>query len=225
MFMLAPTHESRYFLPLSVPIGILCGLTADRLTGVDRVKVRGVLGVSVGVAVVIAVATVLLAVGFPSPPIPQAHRLLLVVAGVVGGGASVYLLRRRGAHRLVFVLGIASLCAILIQVLGTEPYRASSRDSSAQALLLAQHLPAGERVWVLGPADEAGKHASLFFYLDRPIRAFRSASELPRAGAHCVLTGGGLGELEKSSGFGFREIARAEHVWFSYRLGICSETG
>ncbi len=78
---------------------------------------------------------------------------------------------------------------------------------------------------MLGPADEAGKHASLFFYLDRPVRAFRLDGELPGAGDHCLLTGRDLDELAAVPDFGFREIARAEHVWFSYRLGVCSGPG
>jgi hypothetical protein len=225
MLVLTPTHESRYFLPLSVPIGVVCGLTADRLIKLGREKAGGMFGVCVGVAVVFAAVTTLMAFRFPSPPIPQGHRLILIVTGVLGGVAAFYLLRRRGEHRLPLILGIACLCAVLTQYLGVEPYRASKRNLRPQAQVLAERLPAGEPVWVLGPADEAGKHASLFFYLERPIHAFRPDRELPTAGAPCLFTARDLGELEKVPGFRFRETTRVEHVWFSYRLGICSESG
>ncbi len=225
VLMLTPTHETRYFLPLSVPIGILCGLTADRLLECERHKLRGVIGCAIGVAAVVAVATVLMAFGFPSPPMPQAHRLGLVVAGVAGGAASFYLLRWRGRYRLLLILGIAALCAMLTQYLGVEPYRASKRNQKLQAQALARHIPADAPVWVLGPADEAGKHASLFFYLDRPIRAFRPERGLPAAGAHCVFTAQDLDELKDTPDFRFRETSRSEHVWWSYRVGICSEAG
>ena len=75
------------------------------------------------------------------------------------------------------------------------------------------------------PADEAGKHASLYFYLDRPVLAFRPERDLPAVDGYCLFTSQGLDELEKTAGFTFREIARAEHDWWSYRLGICAAEG
>ena len=78
---------------------------------------------------------------------------------------------------------------------------------------------------MLGPADEAGKHSSLYFYLDRRTFAFRATGGLPAGGAHCLLTAQGLAELVATAGFEFAEIARAEHGWYDYRLGICSQDG
>ncbi len=231
MFLLVPSHEMRYYLPLCAPVGILCGLLADRLLGLERDRIRGLLAASFGLAALFAVATVVLALRFNTPPIAMADRWLLAVAGTLAGAAGFYSWRWRGGgpagirHGLLGLLGIAALCALLCQYLGTEPYRASKRDLRPQAEELARHLPAGEPVWVPGPAGKAGKHASLFYYLDRPIRAFRPERGLPPPGARCLVTAQDLEELETAPGFQFREIARAEHVWFSYRLGTCSEAG
>ena len=120
------------------------------------------------------------------------------------------------------VLAVGALALLGAQVLGFEPYRAAKRDLSSEALEVARHLPAGETVWVLGPADLAGKHSSLFHYLDRPVRAFRPRRELPEDGAHCLLTAGNLERLAAEPAFAFRETARVDHPWFSYRLGVCS---
>ena len=222
MFLLVPTHEMRYYLPLCVPAGILCGLLADRLLALERGRIRGLLAACFGLAALFAVATVVLALRFSSPPIAMGDRLILAAAGVLGSVASVYFWRRRG---LLGLLGIAVLCAMLSQYLGMEPYRAGKRDLRPQAEELAPYLPVGEPVWVPGPAGKAGKHASLFYYLDRPIRAFRPERGLPPPGARCLVTARDLDELATVPGFRFREIARAEHVWFSYRLGFCSEAG
>jgi hypothetical protein len=202
---------------------------ADRLLAVERERIRGLLAACFGLAALFAVAAVVLAFRFATPPIAMGDRWFLAISGAVAGVASFYSWRRRGGgpagirHGLLGLLGIAVLCAMLCQYLGIEPYRASKRDLRPQAEELARHLPAGEPVWVPGPAGKAGKHASLFYYLDRPIRAFRPEWGLPPAGAHCLVTGRDLDELETAPGFRFRELARAEHPWFSYRLGICSE--
>ena len=111
---------------------------------------------------------------------------------------------------------------MLTQYLGVEPYRAAKRDLGPQAEALAPHLEAGETVWVLGPADLAGKHSSLFYYLDRPVRAFRPEHELLEDGAHCLLTARDLERLAAEPAFAFHETARADHAWFSYRVGVCS---
>ena len=223
MFLLIPTFETRYFLPFCAPMGILCGVTADEWLRGYRGRVA--LRAGVALAAVFAVATVALALRGPSPPVPPAHRWALAVVGVLAAVAIVQLLRRRQARALVPILGIAALCAMLTQYLAIEPYRARKRDLEAEARQLAGHLPAGEPVWVLGPADAASKQSSLFFYLDHPIRAFRPASELPAPGARCLFTARDLERLDGTPGFRFRETARVEHPWWSYRLGVCSEGG
>ena len=222
MFMLTPTQESRYFLPLAAPMGILCGLIADRVLARSARRPRGLATATVALAAILAAATVAMAFRFPSPPVPLAGRVALGIAGVAAGAAILHLARRRHRRREVLLLGIAALCVLLTQYLGVEPYRAGSRDLEPQAKILAPHVPAGATVRVLGPSDEAGKHASLFFYLDRPIRAFRPGDELPAGGVPCLLTARNLETLAAVPGFSFRETARAEHRWFSYRLGTCS---
>ncbi|MFQ5350974.1 MAG: hypothetical protein ACE5EG_11075, partial [Thermoanaerobaculia bacterium] len=63
----------------------------------------------------------------------------------------------------------------------------------------------------------------LFFYLGRPVRSFRSVDELSRGGSTCLLTSQQVERLTDSRQLVFREIARAEHVWWTYRLGSCIE--
>ena len=40
-----------------------------------------------------------------------------------------------------------------------------------------------------------------------------------------MLTAANLESLAGASGFAFQGIARAEHRWFTYHLGICSGLG
>ena len=223
MFVLTPTHEMRYYLPLAVPAGILCGLIADKLLELEPRWPGGLVAASSGVALVFAAGAAALGLSFPSPPVAPAHRLLLVAAGVAGVTTILLAWRWPSRRRLFAALGVASLCVMLAQVLGFEPYRARKRDLSSQAELLARHLPATETVWVLGPADETGKHSSLLYHLDRPVRAFRPERELPEPGAWCLFTAQGLERLAGAQGFTFREVTRVEHVWWSFHLGVCTE--
>lgn len=225
VFVLTPTHEMRYYLPLAVPWGILCGLIADRLIEVHRSRVRWLLRIASGGELIVASAAVLLAAWFPSARVPPAHRLTLAAAGIAAAAACLHLWRRPGRFGLPLVLASGALCVLLVQVLGFEPYRAARRDQRAEAVQLATHLPAGDTVWVLGPSDVAGKHSSLLYYLDRPVRAFRPGRELPPNGAYCLFTVEDLERLAGTAGIAFRETARVDHDWFSYRLGVCSVSG
>lgn len=224
IFMIVPTHETRYFLPLGAPLGILCGLLATRRIEPGGRRGAILAGVSGAVAGLIAVATALTGIfKFSSPPLAEMDRLTIVMIGVAGALSVLYLLRRAPGSAVIPALTIAALCLMVTEYLGVQPYRASKRNLRPEAQKLARYLPAAEPVWVLGPSDEAGKHASLFFYLGRPVRSFRSVDELSRGGSTCLLTSQQVERLTDSRQLVFREIARAEHVWWTYRLGSCIE--
>ena len=217
-FMAVPTHEMRYYLPLCVPAAVLCGLTAA-----GRSPRAGRLGrVTLIAAAAIALVTVLSGlVVLPSPQVGAVSRLAIVLVGTAGGAALLVLGRRPVRGRVGAFLVIASLCVMAAESLGFQPYRASKRDLSPQALELSRYLPTEEAVWVLGPSDLAGKHASLYYYLERPVLSFRPG-RLPSGAAWCVLTSQAVDRLTETTGLVFRETGRSEHVWWSYRVGRCS---
>ncbi|MFQ5350972.1 MAG: hypothetical protein ACE5EG_11065, partial [Thermoanaerobaculia bacterium] len=212
--MAVPTHEMRYYLPLCVPMAILCGLVAGARSGGTERHERGLVGAAVGICVAIAGATLLAGgLALPSPQVPAEQRLALVLVGGAAGISLLVVARRPLLDRVSLALVIASLCAITTQRLGVEPYRASKRSLEPQAQALARYLPADEPVWVVGPSDLAGKHASLYFYLQRPVRSFQPAERLPPVGSYCVLTSVAVDQLAASgSRLVFREIEEAAGV-------------
>ena len=225
-FMALPTHEMRYYLPLCVPLAILSGLVAAGRSERAGRPERLLVGACVGIAALFAGAAVLGGlVVLPSPQVAEAHRLALVLVGGVAAVALVIVVRRPRLDRVSLVLVIASLCVMSIEYLGIQPYRASKRDLAPQARELARYLPQEEPVWVPGPSDRAGKHASLYFYLDRPVLSFRPGERWPPAASYCLLTSEALDRLTGTGQFAFRELGRSEHVWWSYRVGICSGSG
>ena len=117
---------------------------------------------------------------------------------------------------------MTALCILVVWSLGFEPRRASTRVLERQAMEVARHIPAAVTVWTPGPADMAGKNASLFFYLGHPVQAFRPGGQLPRAGSYCVLPSDRLGDLEEPAGFVFEQTARVEHARRHFLVGRCS---
>jgi 4-amino-4-deoxy-L-arabinose transferase-like glycosyltransferase len=226
VFMATRTHEMRYFLPLCVPMGILCGVVAGRRIEPGRRRSRVLFGAVAVVVGIFAGASVFAGAAlFSSPPIPMPHRLAIILVGVAAGISILYLAKRAHPSRVVFVLTIGVLCAMVTEYLGVQPRRASRRSLRPQAQALARHLEPGQPVWVLGPSDVAGKHASLYFYLNRPVSSFRPGKRLPPADSYCILTSEDVDKLAGSPNFVFHEIARSEHVWWTYRVGTCTGSG
>ena len=102
---------------------------------------------------------------------------LAVVAGAFIGGVG----RRVRLAALFLVAG-----AWILQVAVIEPHQAARRSLREVARVLAPQLPERETVWTVGE-DE---HSSLFFYLDRPVRAFPGPAQLPPPGSWLVLATG-----------------------------------
>jgi hypothetical protein len=220
--MITNTHEMRYYLPLCVPVGILCGVAAGGGIELDGRWRRGLLVGSVAIAAILALGTALAGIFLPDPPLVAAHRWALVLAGVVGMLSIAWVARRPIENRLALVLTIAALCALASESLGFQQHRARKRNMEPQAMQLKEHLPDGIPIWILGPSDIAGKSASLYFYLERPVLAFRPAGRLPPPGSYCLLSSDRINELNEPPGFVFDPIARAEHPSRDYLLGTCS---
>jgi 4-amino-4-deoxy-L-arabinose transferase-like glycosyltransferase len=221
-FMITNTHEMRYYLPLCVPVGILCGVVAGggiELSGRWR---RGLLVASVVIAAILGLGTALAGIFLPDPPLAAAHRSSLVLAGVGGIFSIAWIARRPIRNRLALLLTIAALCALASESLGFQQLRARKRNLEPQAMELKNHLPDGIPIWIQGPADIAGKSASLYFYLERPVLAFRPAGRLPPPGSYCLLTSDRIDELKEPPGFVFDPIVRAKHPSRDYLLGTCS---
>lgn len=108
--------------------------------------------------------------------LPLAAPLGVVAAVAVGAPA------RPGRRMLAPALALVAL-TWLVETQVLEPRRAAKRSLRGVALELGQRLPADATVWTVGE-DE---HSSLFYYLDRPVRAFESLEALPREGAWLVL--------------------------------------
>ncbi len=183
---------------------------------------RGLLVASVAVAAIFALAAALGGIVLTTPPVPHADRLALVAIGGLGLSAIVWVARKAHKSRLALLLTIAGLCAVATESLGSRPRRAWTRDLRLPALELAQHVPTGAPVWTPGPADIAGKHASLYFYLERPVLAFRAGHAVPPAGSYCLLPADRLGEFGHSSPLEFDEIVRVGHRRGDFLLGSCS---
>ena len=219
-FMATPTHEMRYYLPLCVPVGILSGLVIAGQT--STIRRRAVLSASVVGATLAAAAMFVFGLSVGAPPAPVSHRVVLTIGGL-GLLGWTWLSRGNSAKDRGAVLMLLAVAGCLAtESLVAQPRRAGKRDLRSQAVALARFLPEQEPVWVLGPADQAGESASLFYYLDRPIRTFRTGVNLPPADSYCVLSSDRLAELPEPSGLVFSELTRVRDPWRTYLLGRCS---
>lgn len=222
IFMAVPIHETRYYMPLCVPMGLVAGLVATGRTAAGpggRRAMTIAAGAVAGLGVLLAFAGAVL---LESPPATPAVRALLALVGASGLAVAYRAIRDNGRDTIVILVTISTLASIALETLARQPRRESTRNLEAQARALGPHLPAGEPVWVLGPSDTAGKVSSLFFYLDRPILAFRPGWRLPPEGSFCVLTSDRVSEVEGAPGFLFDEIVRVEHPRRDFLLGRCA---
>ena len=172
-FLAVPTHEMRYYLPLGAGIGLCAGVHArDLLRGqlVCRWPLwlfRWLVGL-VGAAVLIADT-------WRGGSVRVLVLLMMVLAAAAGlvptGSDASRTLRAAVAVSLILAVG---------QGLVFLPRRAAVRDQSAVARELVPFVPSSSVVWVPGPADRAGKNASLLFYLRRAVRAFDPEAPPPQ---------------------------------------------
>lgn len=215
VFMLVPTHETRYFLPFAVPVGILCGVILTREGGAPS---RRMVACAVG-AILSALAMVVFGAGASTPPVPLFDRLALASGGALLLGFAVWSLARRRADRAVALMMLAAAGWLAAESLAAQPRRADrGRDLRPQAAELKRSVPAGETVWLLGPSDPAGKHASLYYYLGRPVQTFRPPGKLPPPSSYCLLS---LDRMPPEGSLGLEEIVRVSSARYTYLLGRC----
>ncbi len=163
-YVAVPTHEMRYYLPLATANAIVAAISLELALArpVSRRFVALLRGLLASVAVV--------AIGLTTWERPDGGLALVVVFALLGSAAFA---RRTARGTTVATLVVAlSLLVGVAEAWVLMPRRASTRDQSVNAAELKRYLPEGEVVWTQGPSDAAGKHSSLYHYLDHPIRTF-----------------------------------------------------
>ena len=217
-FSIVPKIEPRYFLPLAAGVGIMAAIGAQAEAGLrpaaERLRRNG----SIAVALLSASACVILGFVLESSRVELSNRVTLGAIGLGLIAAWTVILRYRPREHVALWLLVASLGVWNIESFGLQPRRASKRVLEPVAERLAPHISPDDRVWVLGPASTAGKNASLYYYLDRPVRAFRLEGELPPPGSLMVLTPDHLERLRHRGDFGSTAIERVEHVYATFLL-------
>lgn len=216
-FVLVPTLENRYFLPLCASGAIVSAISLAAQSRPARsaiVSATAVASLFAGGALIISF--------IPEYPLPGR-----VIVGVAGLAALVVVYRLstpRRKYRVVALMIIAALSAWIVETWALRPRRAQSRDLRTVASSLAEELPSATTVWTLGPAGDVGSNASLYYYLERPVRAFRSASELPQPGAYVVLSASDINRLtsvEPTIANRLRLVRRVDHsrrMFLLYRV-------
>lgn len=184
IFTIMPAHETRYFLPLCVPLGILFGVALCRVTDNPAwSKITG--GGAVALAVIAGLATI--ALGVVNGLVRQGgpgERALAVTVGLAT--LALVVARVRSGRREVFAMLLAAtLCYWLINRLAADPRSAEKRSLRSVAEVFEPHLEVDETLWTT-PVAPGFHHSSLFFYLRRPVRTV-TATERPAAGAHVVF--------------------------------------
>ncbi|MEX1025731.1 MAG: glycosyltransferase family 39 protein [Planctomycetota bacterium] len=180
--MLVPRGSSRYFLPLTVPIGALVGLhlPARRFARFPHHDPSAL--VDVGLALV-GVAAIAVSAGVPGGRLPLDVRLIAFALGALALFAAWRGLVRGDRLALALRLALTALALWVIVVFGLDLRRARRRSLDATAERFRAHLAADDVLWV----DLLDKHSNLFFLLDRDVRRFRLGVELPPAGEWLVL--------------------------------------
>lgn len=161
VFCLLPRSEPRYLLPLVTPVAVLAGLIVAtllerRIPAWPVMLCRGLLGLAVALTLGTAVSR-----GAASWIVLGACLLLLTAVGFRG--------EARAGSTLLGTLVALSLVIAVAQSLVFAPGRAAKRDLSGVAARFSARLPAGEPVWVFGPADCAGYFGPLLHYLRRDV--------------------------------------------------------
>lgn len=225
VFMAVPTHSTRYYMPMCVSFGILAGIVATH-SPESGPKARIAPWItSLGITLLAGGVSMAGAILLEDPVVSIGSRIGFFALGALTIGLAVHSIRSRGRETTAILLLLAATCVFAVERLGRQKVKEAKRTLRPQAEALARHLPANEPVWILGPSDIAGKNSSLFFYLERPVVAFRPGDGSLPPGAYCLLTSDRMDELDDPPGFEFREITRAEHVWRDYLLGRCSWPG
>ncbi len=201
-FVIVPTHETRYYLPLVGGLAIIVGIMAETVT--DRSEAQKLRLAARGLLLLLSVA--LIAALFVEPP----DSMILAAAAALTAVGLVLASRSWALPRLLVA---AATVLALAQMLIATPRRAEDRDLSAVAQSLGRHLPSEATIYVAAPANDAGKHSSLYYYLDRPIETF-SNEDPPPVGGYVVL----VNTESVPPGLGSELLESIDHPRFDFRL-------
>ena len=214
VFMAVPTHETRYYLPLSVAAAIVSVLGLERLAEPSPSAAR--FFQAVGLFFGLLVLTLAFAPGFAA-----GGRVVVAIVAVSTLAVVQFLGFHRPRHRVAYILFAAALCGWAANAWVLRPYRARFRVLSSVAQVVDAELPPHATVWALGEADVVGKSSSLYYYLDHPVMTFHLGSPLPPAGSWVVLTARELRVLEGLSPAGaarLQLVRRVHHPWRLFLL-------
>ena len=208
MFMAVPSTESRYLLPLAVPVGTLCGLLLA--SGAVDEKPRASKLVN-GSGLILGSGALLFALLHPELPI-------VARSAMVGLALSISTLALRGFAQTrlrstapILVSSLA-LLGFVVETTVVEPHRRNSRSQRGIAQTFEQHLEPGETLWT-GPVDKGFHHSSLFFYLQRPVKTFHPGGEgqIPTEGEFVVLFSDEHSPIAAVLPFGCQVKERRQH--------------
>ncbi len=212
-FVVVPTHEMRYYLPMAASVALACGIPASRIRGPLPVGPRR-LSVALGL-LTLALAAVCAARSLGGQPFWLGSLFVLSLA------ATALPLRGAQASRRTLTVSVL-LCTLAVGIAQGKflvPARAASRALDHAADVLRAHVPPGERVFTPGPADAAGKYSSFFVYLRRPVVTF-PPDQPESAGCTVLLTSTQWREL--ASSLQVEEVARATSPRVELVLGLRS---
>ena len=218
-FCAVPTHEMRYYLPLLGGCALAAGVVMDavaepRSSGWLAPSSSGwqaprFLGVGLRILAVLASLGAAAAAFERSSPTVFAGVCVAALAlqGVVWGRSL------RSGNAILGAAAAVSFFLILGYAWVVLPGRAAVRDLRAVAEAFEPHLYPGEPLWVEGPADLAGKHSSLYFYLGRPVKTLAPGQEPPMDSSLLVINGKPV-----VSSWRLEHLAQVDHPKFTYGL-------
>ena len=183
-FMLVPTHKMRYYLPLATPLGLAAGIALDSL--LLREPKRLLIRTTQALLLVLTVTVFALALSNRPPGWP------IGVVGAILFASAAFAKTHTGGQKLSQLCLAIGLVIVVGQSYVVIPQRAAKRDLSDLAREMAKSIPEDVIVFIEGPSDTAGKHASFLHYLERTIATYPALSA-PPAGSIVLLTHRGEG--------------------------------
>lgn len=209
-FMLVPTYEVRYFLPLTASMGIVCGLVA---AGELRLS-KTLLSAGRRIALLLGALTSTAAIVLGAWHLPDPDGVILLVLGF---GAAALLIRTRPATAsTAYHMTIAALCAWAVLVFVIAPQRAAKRSLQGVAEVFAPLVPEGSWLWI--PHAVGDRLSSLFFYLNNPVATFGHNDTRPLPGALAVGPHDLMESLQPGPGLHWIVLARGRQREDEYVL-------
>ncbi len=211
-FMAVPTHHTRYYLPLAAPAGLVAGCALEWLASrPTRLASR----LALGLAALVAVLSV--ALGFLAE-IESISRFVPVVVGLAALVVVALIGRVPRSRRLVVALLATVACFWAAETWVLRPQRAMLRDMSPVSREFAAHIPPGETVWTLGPAEPVGEWSSVYYYLGRPVRTFGVDPEAPPVDSFVIVSEERSALIDPAVASRLELQKRVEHPWQPFHL-------